>query len=159
MMGSGGTHFEIVLPHMGDSITTVGDGSSSGSPKPFIFLVTDGMQNNQGFKGTSTTTYWWSSGSQPRLMDPSDCDKLKQRSITVAVLNIPYQPIDPPNHSYSNDEDGKANIAVSGNPNIASTLRKCASPNFYFTANTPDDITNAMSQMFAQATLQTRITN
>ena len=47
--GAGGTHFEIALPQMKSAITRFGDGSSTSKPKPFVFLVTDGMQNGQHF--------------------------------------------------------------------------------------------------------------
>ena len=159
-MGSGGTHFEQALPDMNAAITSVGDGSSTSSTKPFVFLITDGLENGQGFQGyRGQYQYWWSSGSQPQLMDPSGCTTLKNRGITVAVLNISYQPIINPNPSYASDEDDKTNNLISGTPNIASTLQSCASPGYYFTANTPSEITQGLNNMFAQATMKTRITN
>ena len=156
-MGSGGTHFEISLPQINATIASVGDGSTASSTLPFVFLVTDGLDNNQGVQGAGTT--WWSSGSQPRLMDPSGCTTLKNRGITVAVLNISYQPIINPNSSYANDEDDKTNTLINGTPNIVSTLKSCASPGYYFTANTPGEITQGLNNMFSQAILKTRITN
>ena len=157
-MGSGGTHFERAFPDMNAAITSVGDGSSTSSTKPFVFLITDGMDNNQGYTGYSSGWYWWSSGSQPRLMDPGVCTSLKSRGITVAVLNIVYQPIVNPNYQFANDEDGITNNLISGTPSIASTLQSCASPGYYFTANTPDEITQGLNNMFNQAILKTRIT-
>lgn len=158
-MGSGGTHFENAVPHMNSTIASVGDGSSSVSTKPFVFLVTDGLDNNQGYQGNIANVYWWSSGSQPRLMDPGVCTALKNRGITVAVLNIGYQPIINPNPGYANDEDGKANTLINSSPNIASTLQSCATSGYYFTANTPKEITQGLNNMFAQAIMKTRITN
>ena len=158
-MGSGGTHFENAFPQMNSTIASVGDGSTSTSTKPFVFLITDGMDNNQGYQGNNSKIYWWSSGSQPQLMDPSVCAVLKSRGVTVAVLNITYQPIVNPNSSYANDEDDKANDLTTGNPDIASTLQSCASPGYYFTANTPDEITQGLNNMFAQAVLKTKIIN
>ena len=117
------------------------------------------MDNNQGYQGNNSKIYWWSSGSQPQLMDPSVCAVLKSRGVTVAVLNITYQPIVNPNSSYANDEDDKANDLTTGNPDIASTLQSCASPGYYFTANTPDEITQGLNNMFAQAVLKTKIIN
>ena len=46
-VGSGGTHFENALTSINSTITTIGDGSSPSSPQPFVFLVTDGAQDNQ----------------------------------------------------------------------------------------------------------------
>ena len=158
-MGAGGTHFENAFPEMSSTIASVGDGSSSSSTKPFVFLITDGMDNGQGYQGSNSSVYWWSSGSQPQLMDATVCTTLKTRGITVAVLNITYQPIVNPNHGYANDEDGKANNLISGTPSVASTLQSCASPGYYFTANTPDEITQGLNNMFAQAVQKTRIIN
>jgi hypothetical protein len=43
--GSGGT-LENAVPSMNTAITTVGDGSAALKPQPFVFLVTDGADNN-----------------------------------------------------------------------------------------------------------------
>ncbi len=59
--GSGGTHFENVLPAINKKITRIGNGTSSAAPIPFVFLVTDGLQNDQYWdNGTGWT------GSQPK---------------------------------------------------------------------------------------------
>jgi len=150
--GSGGTHFENALPAMNSTVTTVGDGSGALQPQPFVFLVTDGADNNQYY--TTSTNSW--TGSQPQNMDPSMCTPLKQRGITISVLYIPYPLITNPNPSFAGDEDDKVNAII---PNIPSSLQQCASPGFFFTANTPTDITNAMQAMFAQALAAARLTH
>ena len=128
--GSGGTHFENAIPAMNTAITAVGTGSAASSPQPFVFLVTDGADNNQYY--TTSTNGW--TGSQPQNMDPTLCTPLKNRDITVAVLYIPYQPITNPNASFANNEDGKVNAIV---PTIPAELQQCASPGFYFSAYRP----------------------
>ncbi len=158
-MGSGGTHFEVALPQINGTIASVGDGSSTTSTKPFVFLITDGMENGQGYQGyRGNYSYWWSSGSQPQLMDPSNCTTLKTRGITVAVLNIVYQPITNPNPNYANGEDTKANNLLNGSPNVATALQSCASPGYYFTASSPGEISQGLNTMFNQAIFKTRIT-
>jgi len=154
--GSGGTHFENALPAINSLITSVGDGSGALTPQPFVFLVTDGADNNQVY--TTSTNSW--TGSQPQLMDPTLCSNLKTRGITVAVLYIPYQPISNPNSSFAGNEDGKVNALLppASPPNIPATLQQCASPGFYFSAYTPQDITNAMNAMFLQALAAARLT-
>jgi len=72
------------------------------------------------------------------------------------VLYIPYQPISPVNKSFAGDEDTYANDNI---PFIPGSLQKCASPDFYFTANTPDDITAALNKMFNKALEVAHITN
>jgi Flp pilus assembly protein TadG len=149
--GSGGTHFENAIPSLNTLIATVGTGSAASSPKPFVFLVTDGADNNQYY--TTSSNSW--TGSQPQNMDPTLCTPLKNRGITVAVLYIPYPPITNPNPNFANNEDGKVNAII---PDIPTELQQCASPGFYFSASTPQDITNAMQAMFAQSLAAARLT-
>ena len=55
---------------------------------------------------------------------------------------------------------GREAQAVNGViPYIPTDLQSCASPGFFFTANTDADITNAMIQMFNQALQASRLTN
>lgn len=69
------------------------------------------------------------------------------------ALYVPYQLINPTNPSFAGDEDDYANNNI---PNIRASLQGCASPNFFFTANTPADITTAM---FRQSLVAAHITN
>jgi len=112
---------------------TVGDGSSPTNTQPFVFLVTDGAQNNQtccGFSGSNSATVMPTGAS-------SLCTPLKNRGIIISVLYIPYQTIQNPTTIFNNEDNvANANIA-----NIPASLQACASPNFFFTATTPADIT------------------
>jgi hypothetical protein len=76
--------------------------------------------------------------------------------VTVAILYIPYQPIYAPNASFAGNEDGKVSAVI---PYIPADLQSCASPGFFFTANSDADINNAMQAMFAQALRAARLTN
>lgn len=149
-LGSGGTHFENAFPSMNGFISSVGTGSSASSTLPYVFLVTDGAQNNQ--------TQWgggWAGNNNATIMDASLCTALKNRGIKISVLYIPYQPIQNPT-SFANNEDFAVNAII---PNIPADLKSCASPNFFFTANTPADITSALNAMFNQALVTAHITN
>jgi len=84
------------------------------------------------------------------------CSNAKAAGYTVSVLYIPYVPIQNPNPSFAGDEDDKVNAVI---PSIPSYLQNCASPSFFFTANTNTDINNAMQAMFAQALAAARLTN
>ncbi len=150
-LGSGGTHFENAFPSMNTLIRTVGDGSSPTNTKPFVFLVTDGAENFQtccGFSGSNSATVMPTGAA-------SLCTPLKNRGITISVLYIPYQTIQNATTIFNN-EDGVANANI---PNIPPSLQACASPNFFFTANTPADITTALTAMFNQALVTAHITN
>jgi len=72
------------------------------------------------------------------------------------VLYVPYQPIQNPNPSFAGNEDGFANSNIA---DIPASLQACASPKFFFTANTPADITTALNAMFNQALVTAHITN
>jgi Flp pilus assembly protein TadG len=149
-MGSGGTHFENLFTGISNYAQTLGNGSSSTQPKPFLFIVTDGADNNQTYNGSSWT------GSQPQTPDISSyCQMARQRGVTVSILYIPYQPIYNPNPNFAGDEDGKVNAVI---PSIPATLQSCASPGFFFTANSDADINAAMQAMFAQALQAARLT-
>jgi len=71
------------------------------------------------------------------------------------VLYIPYQPIQNPNPSFANDEDDYANNNI---PGISPSLQACASPGFFYVANTPADITTALNAMFNHAVVSAHIT-
>jgi Flp pilus assembly protein TadG len=149
-LGSGGTHFENALPSMNTLITSVGTGTSSSSPLPYVFLITDGSQNYQ--------TQWngsWSGSNSATTLPTSYCTTLKNRGITIAILYIPYQTIQNPT-TFANSEDYYANSNI---PNIPGDLQSCASPNFFYTANTPTDINNALVAMFEQAVSTAHLSN
>lgn len=148
-LGSGGTHYENAMVTMNQNITSVGHGSSPTSTIPFVFLITDGSQNNQYYWNGG----WWGNNS-PTVIDTSYCATLKNRGIKISILYIPYLPIPNPT-SFGNNEDYYANANI---PYIPGALQTCASPGFFFTANTPTDITSALNAMFFQATNSTRLT-
>lgn len=150
-MGSGGTHFETLMQDIEPYVKAFGNGSSASSPRPFLFIVTDGADNNQTFNGSS----WSSGGSQPR--EPNNfgyCQTAQQLGVTIAILYIPYLPI----NNAPSGEAGEANAVNAIIPNIPTDLKTCASPNFFFTANTDADINAAMQAMFNQALQAARLT-
>jgi hypothetical protein len=167
-LGSGGTHFENALSQMNTLITSIGSGSSSSSPLPYVFIVTDGSQDYQTqWNGSWSSQNWTANSSVPyqnsaTIIPPNSeqgtdyCKTMKNRGITVAVLYIPYIPITNANSSFASNEDGYANNNI---PNIPAALQACASPNFFYTAATPADINNALIAMFEQAVSTAHITN
>ena len=57
---------------------------------------------------------------------------------------------------FAGDEDGYANSNIA---NIPGSLQSCASPGFFYTANSPADITAALNAMFNHALVTAHITN
>lgn len=166
-LGSGGTHFENAFSSMNSLITSVGTGRSSSSPLPYVFIVTDGSQDYQTQSGGNWSAQNWSSTSAvpyqnsattipPNSVTSTDyCTQMKNRGITIAVLYIPYETIQNAT-SFANSEDVYANNNI---PNIPTALQSCASPNFFYTANTPTDINNALIAMFDQAVSTAHLSN
>ncbi|MET7245744.1 pilus assembly protein TadG-related protein [Methylobacterium sp. EM32] len=169
--GSGGTHFENAFPQMTTLVGQkgAGDGSTATSRKPFVFLITDGMQNGQNFYDRSRTgklaysgyaskykpqingyNYADWDGSKPSQIDSRYCDALKAAGATISILYIPYNQI-----SFTNNSGYIAweNNRVNGfSPTLATPLQACASgPNYFRTANSPEAITAALSAMFDDA--------
>jgi Flp pilus assembly protein TadG len=163
-LGSGGTHIDTALEtintKIGTGTGTVGDGSTPTTPQPYVFLVTDGAQNNQ-VKGVPNGS--WSGSNRATTIDlqntlttvPS-CETLKGRGVIVSVLYIPYQKIDPVNTSFAGNEGTYANNNIAY---IPASLQKCASPGFFYTASSPSEITAALNAMFNHALQTAHITN
>jgi Flp pilus assembly protein TadG len=166
-LGSGGTHFENALSSMNSLISSVGTGATSSNALPYVFIVTDGSEDYQtqwqgnwgseNWSSTSAVPYQNSSAViPPNSVTTTDyCTNIKKRGITIAILYIPYQPIADPSTIFD-DEDGYANANI---PNIPGALQTCASPNFFYTANSPADIDSALLSMFQQAVNTAHITN
>ena len=161
-IGSGGTHFESLWKDMKNYLLGSGSGAIS-APHGFIFLVTDGVDNSQVFNAITS----WYPYSVPQLpspsADPSFCANAKNANYTVAVLLIPYVPINPPNPDFGDDEDDVVNAIATPDPStgqskIETTMQNCASPGFYVKANTDQDITNAILSLFTLAKGQARLT-
>ena len=162
--GSGGTNFTNVLPSVQKIISQgagFGNGSATSNSRPFVFIITDGMQNGQ-YYGTNKNGNWYfpgspstfsgysaagfSGGSSPQAITSSQCDALKSSGATISILYIPYLPI--PTNPDPYGENTKADNAI---PNLPGALTNCATSGFFYTANTPADINNALGAMFQQA--------
>jgi Flp pilus assembly protein TadG len=154
-LGSGGTDQDAALSGVNSLITSVGDGSASNKTLPYVFMVTDGAVTPQS-KGVPFGG-WSGSNHDTVIANPdTNCRALKNKGITVSILYIPFQPISPVNASFAGDEDDAANNNI---PNIPASLQACASPGFFYTANTPQDITDALNQMFNHALVVAHMTN
>jgi Flp pilus assembly protein TadG len=168
-LGSGGTHFENALNSMNATVipNPAGTGTSS-NPLPYLFIITDGSQDYQTQWGGNWSSQNWTANATvpyqnsatvvpPNTVTKTDyCTTLKNRGVTIAVLYIPYQTIQNANASFANNEDGYANNNIQY---IPSALQTCASPNFFFTATTPAQITTQLQTMFNQAVSTAHVSN
>ncbi len=154
-LGSGGTNQDAALSAMNSYITSVGTGGASNNTLPYVFIVTDGAVTPQT-KGVPNGNWSGSNHDTTIAIPDANCAAMKSRGIIISVLYIPFQTINPVNASFAGDEDDYANNNI---PNIPASLQSCASPNFYFTANSPTDITNALVKMFKQAASQAALSH
>jgi hypothetical protein len=163
-LGSGGTHIDTALTSVNGLILSgtgaVGDGSTPSTPQPYVFLVTDGAQDNQT-KGVPNGS--WAGSNHATTIDKQNtlatvpqCETLKGRGVIVSVLYIPYQTVSPVVTTFAGNEDTYANNNI---PFISDSLKKCASPGFFYTANSPTDIAAALNAMFNHALQTAHITN
>jgi Flp pilus assembly protein TadG len=168
-LGSGGTHIDNALNSINKQILSVGDGSSATNTLPYVFLVTDGAQDNQ-YKDVPNGSWhgsnWATVLNDPANTYPNICQTLKSRNIIVSVLYIPYQTISPVNTSFANDEDDHANWNIPNITNSTNTsgLQACASPpdaggSYFYTANSPQDIQDSLNAMFNHSLQTAHITN
>jgi len=154
-LGSGGTNQDAALTAMNTVITTVGTGGASNNTLPYVFVVTDGAVTPQT-KGVPNGAWAGSNHDTTIPIPDSHCTTMKSRGITISILYIPFQPINPVNTTFAGNEDTYANTNI---PNISPSLQACASPGFFYTANAPSDIADALQKMFKQAVAQAHLTN
>jgi Flp pilus assembly protein TadG len=164
-LGSGGTHIDNALHSIYTLITSVGTGSSATNTLPYVFLVTDGAQDNQ-YKDVPNGN-WHGSNHATVVNDkvnntyPTICADLRARGIMVSVLYIPYQTINPVNKNFAGDEDDYANWNI---PGIPDSLKDCASPadaggSYYYVASSPQQIRDSLTAMFNHSLQTAHITN
>jgi Flp pilus assembly protein TadG len=150
-LGSGGTNFANAFSSITTLIKNTGIGTGGGPTNtlPYVFLITDGVNNSQVYNSPPGGSGF--TGSNPTLPSTSACTTLKNLGVTIAILYIPYQPLPattPYTASWATAEDTAVNAIIPSDPG---NLQSCASPNFFYTASTPADITNALTTMFEQA--------
>ncbi len=141
--GSGGTNINNALNDLYNNTlpSSPGAGANANSPLPFVFLITDGAQDNQTMTNSDGA---WTGSNHATTLTQANCTTIKTRA-TLAILYVPYATIPNPNPSFANDEDDAANDNI---PNIPPSLVSCASPNSFYTASSPADIASALQLMF-----------
>jgi Flp pilus assembly protein TadG len=159
------TQNNVVLPAIDQQISTAGDGSSSSSPRKYMFLVSDGVSDqpnssciaNQGQHDQASYPLDGDRCSMP--IDPALCEPLKARGVKIGVVYTTYQPI--PADSYysmfvnpynrgpfpSTDPNNHANDTGSINSQIAINMRACASPGMYFEVGVGMDVGDALQKL------------
>ncbi len=172
------TSFDTAFSYMNGIISTAGDGSSSASPMKYLFVVTDGVQDQPtgSASGSGDRPDTWAppnqtktsppSDAQPNIanklgwnvnngrlisaIDPTVCNTLKNNKVKIAILYTTYIPV--------NDNVYTTYVKPIAN-DVVNNLQSCASPNLFFTVTPTQGIDEAMSAMFYAAAIgQPRLT-
>jgi Flp pilus assembly protein TadG len=149
-----GTQIADAVDWLNNNVVTMNSGKGTpNSPSLFVFLVTDGVEDHvYGYSPGPDDTLtpplgYWGGVPVTSVMDPSACTNLKNKGVTVAVVYTSYDPLDDPAGRYSA-------LVAPFQPNIASALQACASPNFFIQADSAGEIASAIQQMLFAAIQQ-----
>jgi Flp pilus assembly protein TadG len=143
------TSYKSVMTNMLDAMPTVsGKGSNDpgDTPQAFLFLVTDGMSDEDIGSGRTRKAM-----QQDQI---NQCTAIKNRGIKIAILYTEYTV-----ESIKDDEPGQRAIATAAIPDIAPALTKCASTDLMYTVKTDQSISEALQALFAKAVATARLSN
>src|ERR1700722_6439326 len=140
------TNFPSAMSQINGIMPNPGTGAGSSTPQEVLFLVSDGVQDDN--TGVCSETLSGTRCQAP--FDPTWCTTVKNRGIRSAVLYAAYLPL-PTNTWY--------NTWVSPwQSQIATNMQSCASTGLYFSITTDGDISTAMQALFQQAVATARLT-
>jgi len=142
------TSFEEVLTRMSNVMPAQsgkGTKDPGDTPQSFLFLVTDGMSDENIGSGRTR--------SAMLSQQVAQCTAIKARGIKIAILYTEYT-----RESIADDEPYQRGLAEAAIPNIAPQLTACASPDLLLTVKTDQSITNALQALFTRAVATARLT-
>ncbi|RWX10333.1 pilus assembly protein [Rhizobium leguminosarum] len=128
----------------------VGMGTSNADRQKIVFFVADGVADSYKPAGC-TSPKGVNGGRCIEPIDTSNCQKLKDRGIKVAVLYTTYLPL--PDNDFYND------WVKPFETKIAAKMEECATPGFYFAVSPTDGIEEAMEALFLKIVSAPRITS
>ncbi len=142
------TSFKSILSKMSSALPAEsgqGTDAPGDTPQAFLFLVTDGMSDeNIGWGRTRTAM---------QDAQVAQCNAIKDRGIKIAILYTEYT-----FESVKDDEPYQRGLAEAAIPNIAPQLTKCASPDLMYTVKTDESISEALQALFRNAVATARLT-
>lgn len=118
-----------------------GTGLSKSKPQSIMFIITDGMRDENRTNGTPEIAF-----------DTTLCTTIKARGIRIAILYTEYLA-----QAIANDAWSQANVAPYLNQ-VEPALKTCATPGLYTKVSTDQDIYGALDQLFMNAVSTARVT-
>jgi Flp pilus assembly protein TadG len=147
-----GTQIGDAVDWLNQNVVTANSGTGTkASPYEYVFLVTDGVEDHYynytpgSYDKLASPQGTWNGTAYASVMESSACTNLKNQGVTIAVLYTNYDPVSGTQYT---------DMVQPFASKIASALQACASPNFFFQADSASDISTAMQQMFALALQQ-----
>jgi len=144
------TNFESAMSQLNGIMPSPGTGASNSTPQEVLFLVSDGVDDEQS--ATCSQLMTGSRCQQP--FNTAWCTTVKNRGILIAVLYTEYLPL--PSSGVGSNNWYNTYVAPY-QPQIATNMQNCASPGLYFEVTTDGDITAAMAALFQQAVATARL--
>ncbi|MGJ4929894.1 TadE/TadG family type IV pilus assembly protein [Bradyrhizobium sp. HKCCYLS2038] len=141
------TDFDGTMSAMNGVIPTQGDGSSS-KPQKWLFFVSDGVADYSYPTTCSKTTV--SGGRCQEPLNTATCDTLKARGVKIAVLYTTYLAIT--NNSWY------TTYIAPWRSSIGDIMKSCASPGYYYEADSSGSIGSALTALFQQAIASAHLT-
>ena len=126
-IGDWATNYDNALSTMNSLMPDPGQGSNvaGNSPQEVLFIVTDGVEDENTATCSQSEPSWGSSRCQAP-MSTAWCTTIKNRNIQIAILYTDYFPI-PADSWYTT-------WVAPFQSTIASQLQSCASPNLFYDA-------------------------
>jgi Flp pilus assembly protein TadG len=147
-----GTQIGDAVYSLSQNVVTANSGTGTqAAPYEYVFLVTDGVEDHAfnytpgSYDTLASPQGTWNGTAYGSVMDTAPCTLLKNKGVTVAVLYTNYDPVSGLQYT---------DMVQPFVGNIAGALQACASPNFFFQADSASSINTAMQQMFALALQQ-----
>lgn len=129
-------------------IPVSGDGLGVNSPRQVLLLITDGVEDRLTTASGCFGIFQY--GRCTQYINVSECQKLKNRGVLIAVLHTIYLPI--------TTNDNYINWVRAFAPKIGPALESCASPNLYEAVDMNSDMSVGLNQLFKRATNMPRLT-
>jgi hypothetical protein len=148
---SGSTDISRAISDTASGLPKSGKGTAEDDRRLFVFMITDGIVNRGSRK--------FKAGSGRGTLEPQDCKAVKDKGGIMAVVYTQYE-----NYADSYLEaKGKDHRRNHFNhhvrypwENVEEQLEMCASPGFFFNANNPQEMNDAMEKFFIEAVKTTK---
>lgn len=142
--GHRGTNAKRAIDWLAPNVPKSGNGLSQGTPRRFVFIVTDGLQDRYPTWHVINFPGPFGAGNRTGAIDPAACQALKAKGITVAILYTTHIGI-----------KGYEWYWQKPQPSVRPNLLACASDQFFFEASNAAQMQAEFKKMFKKAVLAT----